>query len=105
MTTQSHQFQHAATKYYLGESLANLGNYVNKDRTILLLDENVDAQYAEMLTGWKKLVVPDGEEHKNMEVLEQIIDGLIELEADRKTMLVGIGGGMLTDMTGFVASI
>ena len=105
MTTQTHQFQHATTKYYLGESLANLGNYVNKDRTILLLDENVDQQYADVLPGWKKLVVPDGEEHKNMDVLEQIIDGLIELEADRKTMLVGIGGGMLTDMTGFVASI
>ncbi|RPE09408.1 3-dehydroquinate synthase [Chitinophaga lutea] len=105
MTTQTHQFQHAATTYYLGESLANLGNYVNKERTILLLDENVDHHYADLLPGWKKLVVPDGEDHKNMEVIDQIINGLIELEADRKTTLVGIGGGMLTDITGFAASI
>ncbi len=105
MITQMHQFQQASTRYYLGEKLANLGHYVNKDRTILLVDENVDKHYADQLQGWKKLVVPDGEEHKNMEVMEQIIDGLIELEADRKTMLVGIGGGMLTDITGFAASI
>ncbi|WP_343701917.1 3-dehydroquinate synthase [Chitinophaga sp.] len=105
MITQSHRFQHSTTKYYLGESLANLAEYVNKDRTILLLDENVDHHYAEVLPGWKKLVVPDGEENKTMDVVEQIINGLIELEADRKTMLVGIGGGMLTDLTGFAASI
>lgn len=105
MIKQSHRFQNTATDYYLGESLANLGNYVDKSRTILLVDENVDQHYGDMFPGWKKLVIPDGEENKNMEVMDQIINGLIELEADRKTMLVGIGGGMLTDMTGFAASI
>ncbi|MGX5819651.1 3-dehydroquinate synthase [Chitinophaga lutea] len=105
MTTQTHQFQHSTTKYYLGESLQNLGQYADKSRSILLMDENVDKHYADALPGWRKLVVPDGEDHKNMEVMGQIIDGLIELEADRKTMLIGIGGGMLTDITGFAASI
>ena len=34
-----------------------------------------------------------------------IINKLIELQADRKTTLVGIGGGVITDMTGYVASV
>lgn len=105
MTTISHRFQSQTTNYHLGESLVNLGNYTDKDRTVLLLDENVDHHYSEALSSWKKLVIPSGEDQKNMEVLGQIIDGLIALEADRKTTLVGIGGGMLTDMAGFAASI
>jgi 3-dehydroquinate synthase len=65
----------------------------------------VDKHHGHKLTGWKKLVIPDGEENKSEDVLEQIINGLIELEADRKTMLIGIGGGMTTDLTGYASSI
>ncbi|WP_298709913.1 3-dehydroquinate synthase [Chitinophaga sp.] len=105
MIQQSHRFQQSSCDYYLGGSLANLGDYADRSRAVLLVDENVDKHYGHLFANWKKLVVPDGEEHKTMEVMEQIIDGLIELEADRKTMLIGVGGGMLTDVTGFAASI
>lgn len=105
MKTLKYQFQQSATTYYLGEQLTQLGNYVDMSRTILVMDENVDQFHGQRLPGWKKLVIPDGEENKSMEVVQQIVNGLIELEADRKTMLVGIGGGMLTDLTGFAASI
>ncbi|SEW23681.1 3-dehydroquinate synthase [Chitinophaga sp. YR573] len=105
MRTLSYQFQHSNTKYYLGESLLQLGNYADPARSVLVLDENVDKHHGHKLQGWKKLVIPDGEENKSADVLEQIINGLIELEADRKTMLIGIGGGMTTDLTGYASSI
>jgi len=105
MRTLSYQFQHSNTKYYLGESLLQLGNYADPARSVLVLDENVDKHHGHKLEGWKKLVIPDGEENKSADVLEQIINGLIELEADRKTMLIGIGGGMTTDLTGYASSI
>ncbi|GAA3939803.1 3-dehydroquinate synthase [Chitinophaga oryziterrae] len=105
MRTLSYQFQHSNTKYYLGESLLQLGNYADPARSVLVLDENVDKHHGHKLSGWKKLVIPDGEENKSEDVLEQIINGLIELEADRKTMLIGIGGGMTTDLTGYASSI
>lgn len=105
MRTLSYQFQHSNTKYYLGESLLQLGNYADPARSVLVLDENVDKHHGHKLPGWKKLVIPDGEENKSQDVLEQIINGLIELEADRKTMLIGIGGGMTTDLTGYASSI
>ncbi|HTM93673.1 MAG TPA: 3-dehydroquinate synthase, partial [Flavisolibacter sp.] len=46
-----------------------------------------------------------GEEHKNQATVNSVIDQLIEMEADRKTVLVGVGGGVVTDITGYVASI
>ncbi|MCK7560194.1 3-dehydroquinate synthase [Chitinophaga sedimenti] len=105
MTTLTYKFQTQQTDYHLNADLLQLDKFVDKTRCILLLDENVDEHYGETLKGWRKLVIPDGEEHKSMEVVEQVINGLIELEADRKTMLIGIGGGMVTDLTGFAASI
>ncbi|GAA0541703.1 3-dehydroquinate synthase [Chitinophaga japonensis] len=105
MRTLKHQFGQSATTYYLDGQLDRLGEYVDIQRTILVMDENVEQHHGARLPGWKKLVIPDGEENKNMEVLQQIVNGLIELEADRKTTLVGIGGGMLTDMAGFAAAI
>lgn len=105
MKTASYQFRYSKTTYYLGEDLAQLGNYADLSRTVLVVDENVDKHHGDKLSGWKKLVIPEGEDNKNMEVLQQIVNGLTELEADRKTLLVGIGGGMTTDMAGFAASI
>jgi 3-dehydroquinate synthase len=105
MRTLSYQFQHSNTKYYLGESLLHLGNYVDPSRAVVVLDENVDKHHGHKLAGWRKLVIPAGEDNKSPEVLDQIINGLIALEADRKTMLIGIGGGMVTDLTGYAASI
>ncbi|KAA2241883.1 3-dehydroquinate synthase [Chitinophaga agrisoli] len=105
MYSRKYQFQQSATTYYMGAELSQLDQYADMSRTILVVDENVDQHHGAKLNGWRKLVIPDGEENKSMEVVEQVINGLIELEADRKTMLVGVGGGMLTDLTGFAASI
>ncbi|HKY02998.1 MAG TPA: 3-dehydroquinate synthase [Burkholderiales bacterium] len=50
------------------------------------------------------VVLPDGEEYKNWETLNRIFDGLLENRADRRTVLVALGGGVIGDMTGFAAS-
>ncbi|NLR61248.1 3-dehydroquinate synthase [Chitinophaga polysaccharea] len=105
MQKQTHQFQQQETTYFLGESLLQLGNHVDPNRAVLVIDENVERHHGHHLHNWKKIVVPAGEEVKNMATVERIIDGLTAYEADRKTTLVGIGGGMITDVAGFAASI
>lgn len=52
-----------------------------------------------------EVVLPDGEEYKNMEVLMQIIDKAMEAKLDRKSTLIALGGGVIGDMTGFAAAI
>jgi len=46
-----------------------------------------------------------GENSKSFEEVIRIIDKLIDLKADRQTVLINLGGGMVTDLGGFVASI
>lgn len=48
--------------------------------------------------------IPDGEEYKNIEEAYKIYDFLIEGRYDRKTILVALGGGVVGDLTGFVAA-
>ena len=45
-----------------------------------------------------------GEEFKNLQTCEGVWNALSELEADRKSLLINLGGGVVTDLGGFVAS-
>ncbi len=51
------------------------------------------------------ITVPDGEEYKNQESVDLILESLFNHKFNRKSMLVAFGGGVIGDMTGYVASI
>jgi shikimate kinase/3-dehydroquinate synthase len=50
------------------------------------------------------IVLPDGEEHKNWQSLNQVFDALLANKCDRKTTLVALGGGVIGDLTGYAAA-
>jgi 3-dehydroquinate synthase len=50
------------------------------------------------------IVVPDGEAHKDWAALYQIHTRLLELKAERSTMLIALGGGVIGDLAGFAAA-
>jgi 3-dehydroquinate synthase len=51
------------------------------------------------------IIIPDGEEYKNLKTIEYILDKMFEYKLDRKSILIAFGGGVVGDMTGFAASI
>ncbi|MEP7262334.1 MAG: 3-dehydroquinate synthase [Usitatibacter sp.] len=51
-----------------------------------------------------RVLLPDGEQHKDWQNLDRIFAALLEAQADRATVLVALGGGVVGDMTGFAAS-
>ena len=52
----------------------------------------------------QRIVLPDGEAHKDWPTLDRIFASLLEARADRGTVLVGLGGGVVGDMAGFAAA-
>ncbi len=52
----------------------------------------------------KSVILPDGEEYKNLETLNKVFDELIGQRFDRSCTLVALGGGVIGDMTGFAAA-
>ena len=51
------------------------------------------------------VTVPDGEQYKNMQTIDMILEHCFEQRLDRKSLLLAFGGGVIGDMTGFAASI
>ena len=51
------------------------------------------------------VVIPDGETHKSFDTLRDLLTRLLELRADRGTVLVALGGGVVGDLAGFAAAI
>ena len=51
------------------------------------------------------ITVPDGEEYKNQDSIDLILESLFNHRFNRKSMLIAFGGGVIGDMTGYAASI
>ncbi len=64
----------------------------------LLLNEVEPLQRVEILE------IPAGEENKTLEIAAQLWSSLTELKADRHALLINLGGGVISDLGGFVAS-
>lgn len=96
---------HGGTSYYFDASFTYLEQIVAKEKTILITDENVIAVQPAVFEGWQTIVIKAGEQYKQQAVVDFIIQQLIEKEADRNTFIVGVGGGVVTDITGYAASV
>jgi 3-dehydroquinate synthase len=69
-----------------------------------LYADRLSAALAQHHTRVLRLDLPDGEQFKNWETLNQIFDELLSHQADRRTVLYALGGGVVGDMTGFAAA-
>lgn len=93
----------------LGDRLAMAGQ---AQHAIIITDENVENPHAEAIaTGMvgagmeaDLLVIPAGEASKSIDVAADLWSKLLDLETDRRTRIVAIGGGVVGDLAGFVAA-
>lgn len=81
-----------------------LDNLVDGRRVIVITDTNIYANYRDFIERYSYLVIEDGEGVKTLDTVGNIYEELINMQADRNTLLLGIGGGVITDITGFVAA-
>lgn len=88
----------------IGESIRNLKNYVPTAQIVVITDTNVNRLYNHEFNQYKIIEIGCGEEIKTLATVEYIYEKLTEYEVDRSWFLVGIGGGIVCDITGFVAS-
>ncbi len=72
---------------------------------ILFTDENIFRHHKESFEGFATIVIPPGESSKSQERVDAIIAEMLEKEVDKTYTLVAIGGGVVTDIAGYVASI
>ena len=81
-------------------------------KTLIVTDRNVADPYAATVTdslreaGWncETAVLDVGEPSKSLSVAERLYDRLVDMRADRRTVVTAVGGGVMGDVAGFVAA-
>jgi shikimate kinase / 3-dehydroquinate synthase len=105
MQKKAFQFSTKKVFCYFDADFSLLETLIQKEQAILLTDENIFQKQHKKFKGWKTIQIKAGEEFKVQQTVDFVVKQLIEFEADRKTHLVGVGGGVVTDVTGFAASV
>jgi 3-dehydroquinate synthase len=87
-----------------------LSTHVATKKVVVVTNDVVAPLYypivSQALVGFEvnKIVIPDGEQYKSLQSFEMIISKLLEMSAGRDTTLIALGGGVVGDLTGFVAA-
>ncbi|MEO1168327.1 MAG: 3-dehydroquinate synthase [Pseudomonadota bacterium] len=97
----------------LDTAMTSLRDYVDRERMIVVTDENVARLQLPRLTEAARrgdialhpIVLPPGEATKNWRQLEMLTDQLLELGVERGDHIVALGGGVIGDLVGFAAAI
>ncbi len=90
---------------YFDSSIYDLDTICIKEQSVLLTDEIIHSLYSDFFYGWRTIVIKSGEENKQQSTIDEVISQLIKYGVDKGTCLIGVGGGVVTDIAGFVASI
>ena len=88
----------------IGERLENLKKYLPVKMPIIITDTNVQKYWGHYFPPGAVITIDTGEEIKSLATAGGIYEQLLELGADRASFIVGIGGGIVCDVAGFVAS-
>lgn len=92
------------SEVYVGGVAELLPRLLPDKRVIVISDTNIDRYYHSMLEPFDHILIGLGESSKTLLTIDTIYRRLIELGADRSTFILGVGGGIVTDIAGFVAA-
>lgn len=90
--------------------LDHAGDYLNLERKVMIItDEGVPAEYARKVSEQCKeayiKVVPQGESSKTLQTVEEVLTEMLQKQFGRKDCVVAVGGGMVGDLSGVVATL
>lgn len=80
-------------------------NLLLPESSIIITDSNLAIFYPELINNYRSIIIKAGEEYKSFATIEQIQKFLLKEKVDRSDLLVGLGGGVICDITGFASAI
>lgn len=90
---------------FLDTSLQRLDKLLAGRRVLAIVDENVAAKHGRRLpTNFPLIILKGGEKQKNLATAARIYGQLLKYKADRQTFILGVGGGVVCDISGYVAA-
>jgi len=88
----------------IGEKLENVKNYYDTEKVAIITDMNVRKLYGNRFPKGDIIEIGLGEASKTLETVEMIYNRFTGMRIDRSSFVVGMGGGIVTDVAGYAAS-
>jgi len=95
---------HSNSDILVGERVGRLPDYLPSGKVFVITDRHISQLYGHFWKDMPAYTVDPGERSKTPETAIAIYRWLIRLGADRQSFIAGIGGGMVCDLAGYVAS-
>lgn len=105
MHIAEYTFSQKKVSCYFDADFAGINDLLQDAWTVIITDENLYDLHAEKLAGYRVIKIAAGEEYKNQFTVDSIIEELLLMGAHKNTFLIGLGGGVVTDITGYVAAV
>ena len=86
-------------------SILDVLELTSNRKIIFITDENIKKHHPELFTAHATYAIPVGEKYKNQTTIDGILHFLYELEVDKDDFIIGVGGGVVSDITGFVSAV
>jgi len=96
--------KNSTSKILVGESYLNTFKYIKHKNTVIITDKNLYNIYESFFTNRPTIVLEPGEEHKTLKTAKIIYNKFLEFNVDRSWFVLGFGGGIVCDITGFCAT-
>jgi 3-dehydroquinate synthase len=94
------------SRIYFGFDWKRVTELLPEDATVVIVtDHNLKLIYGDEFPGFPVLSINPGEPSKSLDTISQLTEELLKLGVDRKGFILGIGGGVVCDLAGFLASV
>ncbi len=93
------------SRIHINKGISQLQELLSANGSIFVIIDNNLQHLAENFKGFPVIYINSTEKEKTLATIEKITGTLMDLGADRGALLIGVGGGITTDITGFAASI
>jgi 3-dehydroquinate synthase len=104
MTPVTIQGREGTSTILVGENFDRLAVHIPLSQSVLITDPNLWRIYGERFPPCEVIRIGTGEANKTLATVAAIFERLVAIEAQRSTFIVGIGGGIVCDIAGFVAA-
>jgi 3-dehydroquinate synthase len=98
-------FSNKTVECFFDAPFSQLAQLHQHNKIVIVTDENVFKCHSDLFASYETIILPAGEAQKQQHSIDIIIRQLLAMQADKHTVLAGVGGGVITDMAGYAASI
>ena len=105
MRTLQTDFSGQTVTNYFDASFNDIQDFYDIKKVLIITEEDIYFLHAEKFKGFQVLLIKGKEKNKTQDTINFIVEKLLEINIDKAGLLVGVGGGVITDMVGYVASV